>query len=226
MEPQVSEKFAEVLAALAAFEQSSWAEIVAYRDRYNEDLKVFWKPRFPRKKFDLSKVAGHPDFAAFHEPYKVEAEAMIDARNAEIGRFKTELRALAAVTDIPASPEMIRGYFVHGSKHHTQGYGAMKYARGDALDFAAKAEHYGVKAEVRPVGEPEHSCGCTYQDFETVVATNELGVEVLRYREEVPLKEWLAGCWKRGTNPRVYNPFLPHGLEEKLGVNFFGQIVA
>ena len=35
-------------------------------------------------------------------------------------------------------------------------------------------------------------------------------------------KDQIKSCWKRGVNPRVYNPFLPAGLEEKLGLDYFG----
>ena len=34
------------------------------------------------------------------------------------------------------------------------------------------------------------------------------------------MKDWLERMWKSGRNPRVECPFLPHGLEEKLGVSY------
>lgn len=29
-------------------------------------------------------------------------------------------------------------------------------------------------------------------------------------------------CWKREVNPRVMYPFLPHGFEERHGLDYFG----
>jgi hypothetical protein len=28
---------------------------------------------------------------------------------------------------------------------------------------------------------------------------------------------------KKGVNPRVYMPFLPHGIEQQLGLDYFGN---
>jgi len=36
------------------------------------------------------------------------------------------------------------------------------------------------------------------------------------------LREQVRLCWKRGVNPRVYSPFLPHGYEQSVGLDYFG----
>ena len=50
-------------------------------------------------------------------------------------------------------------------------------------------------------------------------------VEVLKRLPGLTLREWLKRCMQFGANPRVYNPFLPHGLEAKLGLDYFGNDV-
>lgn len=58
--------------------------------------------------------------------------------------------------------------------------------------------------------------------------------EVLAYccEDDLPLiihhppptiREQVKMCWGRGINPRVYCPFLPHGYEGKVGLDFFGN---
>ena len=56
------------------------------------------------------------------------------------------------------------------------------------------------------------------------VLADELTGAALDYVQGPSLREWLALCWKRGCNPRVYNPWLPHGIEERLGVTYFGEL--
>jgi len=58
-----------------------------------------------------------------------------------------------------------------------------------------------------------------------VQAREDLDVELIRHRSGLTLREFVKGCWRRGLNPRVYNPFLPHGLEERLGVTYQGRDV-
>ena len=41
---------------------------------------------------------------------------------------------------------------------------------------------------------------------------------------ELPLlREQVRRSWARGVNPRVFNPFLPHGYEEQEGIDYFGR---
>ena len=112
---------------------------------------------------------------------------------------------------------------------HTQGFGANKYAKGDAEMRADRARHYGIPVEVKLVSEqvvrsayPVNSSS-TYQKFEVVAKLAELlDQEILAHSRPPTLVEQVRMCWKRGVNPRVYDPWLPHGFEEKHGLDFFG----
>jgi hypothetical protein len=46
--------------------------------------------------------------------------------------------------------------------------------------------------------------------------------DLLSRRPGFSVKNYLKACWGVGVNPRVFNPMLPHGLEEKLGLDYFG----
>ena len=47
--------------------------------------------------------------------------------------------------------------------------------------------------------------------------------EILRRCPPPTLREQVRRSWARGVNPRVFNPFLPHGYEEQVGIDFFGR---
>jgi hypothetical protein len=61
---------------------------------------------------------------------------------------------------------------------------------------------------------------CHYEVWVSVA--EDLDIEVLRLKPDIPLRETVRLCWKRGVNPRVYMPFLPHGYEEQEGLDRFG----
>ncbi len=50
----------------------------------------------------------------------------------------------------------------------------------------------------------------------------EVDKEILRYAPAPSLVEQVRLSWARGCNPRVFNPFLPHGFEEKHGITYQG----
>jgi hypothetical protein len=43
------------------------------------------------------------------------------------------------------------------------------------------------------------------------------------YHEGLPVGEFMRRCWARAWNPRVLDPFLPAGLEDKLGLDYQGR---
>ena len=46
-----------------------------------------------------------------------------------------------------------------------------------------------------------------------------MGLRALDYLDGPSLVEQVRMSWRRGVNPRVYNPFLPVGFEEKHGLD-------
>jgi hypothetical protein len=52
---------------------------------------------------------------------------------------------------------------------------------------------------------------------------DDLDPQIVKHRPGLTMREWLKGCLSRGANPRVFSPMLPHGLEEKLGLDHFGN---
>jgi len=114
---------------------------------------------------------------------------------------------------------------VSSADYNSQGFGASGYAKGDAQNSLDHATFNNYKAEMRVNRHESDRWGVNHADFEVWVFTTEIGLEILRRKPTISLRDWLKTCWKRGVNPRVINPFLPSGLEEKLGIDFFGNDV-
>ncbi len=118
-----------------------------------------------------------------------------------------------------------------GGSYHTQGLGAGRYEKGSAEMLADKARLCDVPVDVVQVcaWTPDmhtafpkgHESQGQWTVF--VAVESEADVEIVRRRPGLSLVEQVRLCWKRGVNPRVYNPYLPHGFEEKHGLDFFGN---
>ncbi|HYE93376.1 MAG TPA: hypothetical protein VEA38_20255, partial [Terriglobales bacterium] len=102
---------------------------------------------------------------------------------------------------------------------------ASRYAEGRAEMQADVARHYGIPVEVRRVEEPSPiDKRAKLGRWEVHVGLEtDLELEVLRRKPGPTLREWIRLCWKRQVNPRVFNPFLPVGLEERLGLDYYGN---
>jgi len=111
----------------------------------------------------------------------------------------------------------------------SQGYGADKYARTKAEMIAAEAAEHGVESEVVPIPWPP------MPDNQGPAPKGPMGYQVVTYVKDESdawllalkprweLKETVRQCWKRGVNPRVYLPHLPHGFESEVGIDYQGN---
>lgn len=215
--------FAELLAERKTLETAFWKASAEHAAGYKAALEAAFKKAFPRKRFGMDRAREVPGFAAIRDEWNAKGDAVIAAHTPEKDRLEAAL-AEAAKVEMPAfQPELRLVHVCHASTWRSQGLGVDRYTRNAAQAYVDKATHYGLRAEVRPVGEAS-VCGhgIRHQDYGVFADVDETGWALVDYKPEVPLRDWLKGCWKRGVNPRVYNPFLPHGLEEKLGIDFHG----
>ena len=110
------------------------------------------------------------------------------------------------------------------STYSTQGFGANSYARGAAETRADECREGSPEIEIRVVYKNEEN-GLEEYVVEARVAST-LEAQIVRLRMKPPrLRDWVKSCWARGVNPRVYQPFLPHGFEEENGLDYFGNDV-
>ena len=105
--------------------------------------------------------------------------------------------------------------------YSSQGFSALRYAEG-AVEFTADVARSlgfvdGVDLVVQRV--PYHE---TEACLAAVRVEDAIDVEIVKRSPPPSLREQVRLAWKRGVNPRVYNPFLPHGFEEREGLDYFG----
>jgi hypothetical protein len=114
------------------------------------------------------------------------------------------------------------------SSYSTQGFGARQYAEGSAKLRALNAQALGIKTEIETtVRRFDHSV-CWSGNRETatfhvwVFVESETDVEIIKQCPAMTLRDQVKACWANHVNPRVFNPFLPVGYEESVGLDYFG----
>jgi hypothetical protein len=153
--------------------------------------------------------------------YKPLFNERADALYREVSRLKKLLDELAPLAEVRRGDEWYHLDSRRAGDYRSQGYGAIKYAEGSVQLMADVARVEGFVDGVDLVV-------LTARDYDDVViaavrVADAVDAEILRRCPPPSLREQVRLCWKRGVNPRVFNPFLPHGYEEKAGLDFFGR---
>ncbi len=157
------------------------------------------------------------------EPW-VATESRLHAALDANKKARREAAREASFSPVEARREWKLFATVSTSSYRSQGYGCAKYTREAAQDYVHHAARHGVRGEVRDVALAQRTdlTDLSHCDVYVLVA-GDRDVALLHDKpDDVPLREWVRLCWKRGVNPRVYNPYLPHGYEEQNGLDFFG----
>lgn len=231
MNNQALDTVAAYVTARAAWQMAYdriWGEGFAREKQLERDLDAAFKRAYPRKRTWNEELAGAlPEVVAIRAAWNAYVLDWRTRRDALLNPLEAAMEAAALAGPLPTTGEMRKQAAVDSGTYHTQGYGAIGYARTDAQMLADKAAYHGLVAEVRP-GERRYLTdayghGMDHQTFEVWANTDATGWAMLSRRESVPLRESVRLCWKRGVNPRVYWPFLPHGYEEREGLDYFGN---
>lgn len=129
------------------------------------------------------------------------------------------LDALADSADVaPGDPLCVDTVWT--SSYSTQGFGASRYAEGAAENIAIAYRMLGVPVEVRRV-----VLRSSLETWEVWANVEGMVDREIVQRRKYALRDWLKSCLKRGLNPRVYHPMLPHGTEARLGLDYYGNDV-
>jgi hypothetical protein len=175
---------------------------------YRAALEADWRAANPKKKLpaDRQKLFdGAPNAEAIRLEHSAAAERWAkETIHDPKELIENRLFELAVGLPVPAGEDWHQIGDVWESTYRSQSYAASKYANAKAHLIADKAVFYGLEASVERYGEGA-SVG-----YRVKARTTPTGAEVLRRKPDVPVKDWVAACWKRGVNPRVYNPFLPY----------------
>lgn len=174
--------------------------------------------------YGLSKLVGD----ALRE--RIQADVLAEyapKRDAEWDAFLAAKRALpgigkdAAILAHPTAPDtLLKVYEVWDATYQSQGFGAGTYARNAAeLEVADRLRLAGIPCEVVRSDEIKGY-------LVRAAVWCDVDVDLCRHLPAPSLRQQVALCWQRGVNPRVYDPFLPHGYEQSVGLDYQGRDVA
>jgi hypothetical protein len=202
---------------------------------YDAFIQAEFKKRFPRRKFEHYKAAKlMPDYNAVAKPFHERAKAATNEYWGKRKALEAEMDKAAEACEITADMKIadkalwVKYDSVGEDAYRSQGWGAIKYARQSAEGYVDALRANGVDGEVRErvdrwtshLGTGER-LSLTY--FDVYAGCNQLACDIIRHKPSITLREWVRLCWKRGVNPRVYNPFLPHEFEAIAGLDYFGN---
>lgn len=149
------------------------------------------------------------------KPYLEDSKRVTSAADETKKRLTKELTELAPLISLePQAEESV--YAVTTADSYRTQPGALGYASGRAKMYVMELAKIGVTGRVVQAGD----------GFEVRVPLDPVRVGVVGLRltgEGFTLREFLKACWGNGLNPRVLSPMIPHGLEEKYGIDYFGN---
>lgn len=217
--------FEKLLAEKRRITDLKYKKAHAFQDAINFQLQKLWKKEFPQKKYNASKAR---ELEAVKDYYATVKERRTYEKFWEVWRkredkIEGQLEIEAQNLSVPYG-DLILAERISSHGWSTQGYGALKYARDAAQAKLDAAKLFGVEGEICLVDTGSTPDGCAYGTYVVWLQTTELGLEILK-RKRISLAERVRQSWARGCQPRVNMPFLPHGYEQSVGLDFFGRII-
>lgn len=215
-------RFFEVHAERAEQMQAFHEEKTAYNTDYKKSVEVRWRKENPRKVFTWTKASLSPWYKETHATALAGFDKILNRHELEIAALDTHLADLAEDLPLERTEDEVRWDFNYDSYYASQGYGAATYAKNSLKLKGLKAQMHGLDCEVREI---DPVAGGGSRCFGLFVRTTEKDLAILDAKPEPGMREIVQFCWRSGANPRVYFPMLPHGFEEKNGLDFFGNDV-
>lgn len=202
--------------------------------RLEEELLEMYRRQYPKRKTKVPepKQAGRwQKIMKICEPFATERDEVI-ARHVKKHEEAGELARRQERQLQDQMEEVAAQVVVEPSESWTfvcdvsdSDYQDAWYAHGYAELRALALRKLGLEVKIFEV---QISTGkLRWKRYELWSQVDEIGLEVLRSRGDthLPLREWLEAAHARCLNPRVYNPMLPWGLEEKWGVKYGHAVV-
>lgn len=186
---------------------------------------------FEREHLDIQKL--NDAWRAYFVGLTVdEVRALVNAESDNLNRQRSEMVAEIRERQADlligfnyARTEKPEAEFdrVYRSAYGSQGLGAMRYAVGSADLTADQLRSIGLNAVVEQIKNP--GIRNEFYAARVLVDVDPADLPLLkRAKVRVSLVDEVAACWRRGLNPRVYNPYLSHGFEERHGIGWDGRI--
>lgn len=164
----------------------------------------------------------HPEYKEQHLQFKQEAGRLSQIVVQMSQKLDSDIQSLAGELTPLITDEPMEVYSVSTGSFSTQGLGAEKYATCQAELVAESYRRLSVPVHVHKL-DPELA-GNEYRKDVTVVMANtdEVGKCIVEHHL-IPLREILMFILKKGCNIRVFYPLLAYDVEEKLGIDAWGN---
>ena len=190
--------------------------------KFEEEAETAYRKRFPRRKYSLSRSVeeNQPFHEEIYDEYGLMFKELIKAQNKKEADLNHEIGIVCENAVIPTTERLYKHYKSEAITYWSQGLGACSYAKASAQEFLDHAKDYGLKGEIRTVNS--HFVKSSYPnmpgswsaDYEVWLNTTKLGFKILQNKKTSVL-DWAIQCWRRGVNPKVYNPFLSDEIFNK-----------
>lgn len=221
--------------ALAAIESARAARSTAYdalQAEYEAEGLALWKSirrkGWPLAKPDWTKPGALEAREPLDAEYKGKAETLHAQHKAILAECEQEANRIAETLHVEPGEDWHEAERIGSWAYSSQGYGAVSYAKGACENRMLDFEAHGVETRIRKT-DAKPAKGFHGVPSATFVGEarvrDALDIEIGKRKPRLSLRDWMKACWRKGLNPRVLNPFLPHGLEERMGVGYQGQDV-
>ncbi len=213
-------RFFEINAERAEQLQAFHDEKMAYNDVFKKEVEARWRKENPRRVFTWAKGAASSWYKETYDRALSGLNEILDRHEMETAALDKQLAELAEDLPLERTDSEVRWDFNYDSHFASQGYGAANYAKNSLRLKGLKAQLHGLDVDVREI-DPVAAAGS--HCFGLFVKTTEKDLAILDAKPDPELREIVKFCWGSGANPRVYFPMLPHGFEERNGLDFFGN---
>ena len=223
----MSESFSVLLTKHQALRVKMFAKADSFQKWINKRELSIYKKYYPKhKKVKLNLLQAIPEIVARRQAtgQRKTFRRFWDFWGNKEEQIKKELFDAAQELKPAQTKEFVLFDSISSYNWSSQGFGAMKYAYNAAKEKQDICLAFDVECEIREVISGSDNYGCQYGHYEIWAKTDKIGIEILK-RKYLPLVESIRLSWKRGANPRVDKHWLPHGYEEKVGIDYFGKIV-
>jgi hypothetical protein len=190
-----------------------------FKESFEAELEKVHKQVFPRRRIIKLENIPEEHLEPVREKWAKRAISRAKARYRQYYLVLGYLNARASEVDLTPSEDLHKVMTGDVTAHNSQGFGAYKYAKAPLLRTQDLLSKHGFYSEIREVywgdvldnpSKPNE----LYQ-FKLWTELEPYQLDALERRQETSLLDWATDCWKRGTNPKVYSPFLPDDIYDQ-----------
>ena len=214
----------KLLRQLRAMKKRHYNARKNLQSQFEVEIETAYRKRFPRRKYTINRSIeeNQPLHKETYDKYGLNVKNLIETQDTKEKGLLCEIQKACQYSEIPITKNLHKHHMTSASTYWSQGFGACKYARESAKDILNHARDHGLRGEIRVVNSHTVKSGYPHlnlpnmhsADYEVWLNTTKVGFKILQ-KKKVSLLDWAIQCWRRGVNPKVYNPFLPDSIFDK-----------